>query len=499
MKTQILRLEPHDDYISVRDKLGWKQTGRVVLVWPRHGRILQRELDLVLIQRQARALSGQLALVTRDPQVRFHARALGIPVFESAEEAQRAAWRRRRRKLPPRRRRPHPDLDALRQAARPPLPAWYTHPAARLGTFLVGVLAVLALAALFLPAARLTLRPEERAGERTLTVEAAPQVEAVEISGLLPLRTRAITVEGRASRPVSGLVRLPDAAAQGHVRLSNLTDHAVEVPAGTPVFAPEYPDLRFEITSGGVVPAGVGESLLLPVRALQGGEDGNLPAGSLNALSGGLGAQVTVTNPQALRGGSSATLPAPAPLDRTRLRASLLSALQQTALEEARSAGEPGDVLFAATLQVQDIGEETYLPPEGQAGDTLELTLRATFEVRYISGADLRALAQRLAQTQQLPGYRLLPESIRWEHQSAPALQADGRARWQLHISWRQQAVLDLEQARSLVLGLPPQEARARLEAALPLAEPPRIALFPAQWPRLPWLPFRIQVSSSAE
>ncbi|RMF44105.1 MAG: hypothetical protein D6755_09635, partial [Anaerolineae bacterium] len=495
MKTQILRLEPHDDYISVRDKLGWKQTGRIVLVWPRRGAILQRELDLLLIQRQVRALSGQLALVTRDPVVRFHAQNLGIPVFESAEAAQRTVWRRGRRKLPPRRRRPRPDLDALRDAARPALPRWYTHPLTRVSAFLLGVLAALALVAVFLPSAHITLTPIVRTEANALSVTASPQVEAVEVGGLLPLRTRTITVEGRATRPVSGLVRLPDTPASGHVRFTNLTDHEVSVPRGTPVFAPDFPELRFETTQEGVVPAGVGQTLVLPVRALQGGTASNLPAGSLVALSGGLGAQLTVTNPAALRGGADVTLPAPSSTDRMTLRNDLLEALQESALQEAENAAQAGDILFAATLQLQEIEEETYTPPEGQAGDTLALLLRATFSVQYVAGEDLRTLAEALAHAQQRPNYHLQPDSLRWEHQTQPTLQPDGYARWRVLVSWQQQADLNLEAGRDLAVGATPQAVRTRLQAMLPLAAPPSIELTPAWWPRLPLLPFRITIT----
>ncbi len=86
MKTQILQLEAHDDVITVRDKLGWGQTGRVVLVWPKRKRsgtkvqLLTRRLDLVLLQRHAANLGLQIALVTSDPAVCTHARELYLPV-----------------------------------------------------------------------------------------------------------------------------------------------------------------------------------------------------------------------------------------------------------------------------------------------------------------------------------------------------------------------------------------------------------------------------------
>jgi hypothetical protein len=49
-------------------------------------------------------------------------------------------------------------------------------------------------------------------------------------------------------------------------------------------------------------------------------------------------------------------------------------------------------------------------------------------------------------------------------------------------------------QAVSAVLGLPPAQAAQRLATGLPLAGPPHIDLVPSWWPRLPLLPFRINI-----
>jgi len=67
MKTQLIQLDPSDDVISVRDKMGWSQTSRILLVWPEHGQILSRRLDLLLLQRHSTTLGAQLALVTQSP------------------------------------------------------------------------------------------------------------------------------------------------------------------------------------------------------------------------------------------------------------------------------------------------------------------------------------------------------------------------------------------------------------------------------------------------
>src|SRR5262247_2540042 len=101
MKTQIITLESHDDLISVRDRMSWAKTPRILLVWPKFEKVTLRQVDLKILQRHAATLGAQLGLVTRTRQVRADAEALGIPVFESTGLAQRVTWpKRRRRKWP---------------------------------------------------------------------------------------------------------------------------------------------------------------------------------------------------------------------------------------------------------------------------------------------------------------------------------------------------------------------------------------------------------------
>ncbi|MEA2008874.1 MAG: hypothetical protein U9O54_07115, partial [Chloroflexota bacterium] len=94
MKTQIIQLESHDETISVKDKIEWSQTHRVLLIWPRRGKILRDQIDLVFLERHCASLGGQLALVSKDPEVHFHAERAGIPIFKTKREAQNNPWRR---------------------------------------------------------------------------------------------------------------------------------------------------------------------------------------------------------------------------------------------------------------------------------------------------------------------------------------------------------------------------------------------------------------------
>src|SRR5512145_553519 len=144
MKTQIITLESHDDLISVRDRLSWAKTPRILLVWPKYEKVTLRQVDLKVLQRHALSLGAQLGLVTRARRVREDAEALHIPVFESTGQAQRVSWPK------PRRRRikwhaPAKDLREKREQLLASEEPWRAHPLTRVSAFIVGVLAVLTL------------------------------------------------------------------------------------------------------------------------------------------------------------------------------------------------------------------------------------------------------------------------------------------------------------------------------------------------------------------
>src|SRR5512138_3423350 len=98
MKTQIITLESHDDLISVRDRLSWAKTPRILLVWPKYEKVTLRQVDLKVVQRHATSLGAQLGLVTRRRRVREDAESLGIPVLESTGQAQKVTWPKPRRR-----------------------------------------------------------------------------------------------------------------------------------------------------------------------------------------------------------------------------------------------------------------------------------------------------------------------------------------------------------------------------------------------------------------
>src|SRR5574340_253718 len=103
MKTQILRLETHDDTASIRDKIAWAKAGRILLAFPKRRPPKLSKLDFILIHRNVTQSGAQLAITTRDPDTIRLANILDIPVFPSIQAAQRSPWlvvNRKRRVIP---------------------------------------------------------------------------------------------------------------------------------------------------------------------------------------------------------------------------------------------------------------------------------------------------------------------------------------------------------------------------------------------------------------
>jgi hypothetical protein len=495
MKTQVVQLDPHDDIISTRDKLGWRQTGRILLVWPRKGRVLSRRLDLVLLTRHTASLGAQLALVTRDPDVRAYAQSLGISLFNSPQEAQQARWGRPKHWR--RRIRNHngdlPELDALREQARPQPARWHSSLAVRVILFTLGVLGVLALAAVLLPGARVRLFPETIQQTITLDVEAAPEIQQISISGLLPAETAVIEVEGRDSMPVTGRTRLPDAKASGDVNFTNLTVNGLSIPAGTIVRTLSDPPVRFETTRAVTLAAGPDTSTSVPVQALTPGIEGNLPPGRLIAIEGPLGLDVTVTNPAATRGGSSQFVPSPSAADLQVLSKKLTAILADSAQEEFLSTTDADDLVLTPEPQINEILVEEYSAEIGQPVENLELTLRLSFIFETVPGEAIHQFARQVLQAGMEQNYVPLSDSIQISNQTNPVMDGAGRASWTMQLSRPVQLVPELTSVADEIAGQPLEAATAYIQQTGQYDQPPVIDLFPNWWPQMPFLPFRIQ------
>lgn len=522
MKTQVLHLEPHDDVISICDKMGWGQTGRVLLVWPQEergsqspharntdGPYLERRLDLVLLQRRAAEIGAQLALVTHDPLIQAEARDQGLSYFESIRKAQNVRWHSPRRRKFRRRNASHPDWASWRQQVHPKRTSWLEHPVMRFGLILLAVAALLALVAAFVPSAQVRLTPAVIPQEITIPIRANPLAESFNLAGEVPARHVTVIVEGQGVLTTTGSVSVPVAQAVGTILFTNLTELAVGVPTGTIVTTEGDSPIRFATASGGAIPAGVGHSISLPVRAVQPGLSGNLPGGSIQAIEGPLSFQLTVTNPRPTAGGAEVSVAAPADADRIRLYNQLVASLRQKARQQLEAGLAPGDVLLTTSPVLSDTLQKIYLPDSALPAEQISLTLRLEFEASLVSGNDLRALATALLDASLPQGYSAPPGRLQEEEAAGPSYPVEierltepkmegASAHWQLRARRSLVAQIAPAEVSAICLGQPPAEALRQLQEQLPLARPAQIVLEPPWWPRLPLAPFRLTVLTVA-
>ena len=495
VKTQIITLESHDDLISVRDRMSWAKTPRILLVWPKYEEVTLRQVDLKILQRHALYLGAQLGLVTRTRFVREEAEALRIPVFESTGQAQRVSWPApRRRKWP--RRAPRQDLRAKRERVQIQEEAWRTHPAVRVGMFSVGVLSVLVLVALFIPRAQVTLSPVSTTQSITLPVIANPSVDSVFITGNIPAHEKQVIIEGEHTVVVTGEGVIPQSKARGVALFRNLTQQAVEIPAGTVIQSSDATPIRFVTTGEGEVEAGVGKTLELRIEALEGGLAGNLDAATINAIEGRLGLSLSVTNPEPTTGGRELASVQAGGSDRRHVKTLLMKSLDEMAREKFRAEINPGDVLFDETLNVSQVLSEEYDPPAGAAGTRLTLTMQVEYSILYASASDLTELAL-LALNASLPaGFSPASEAVTIKPATKPSISDDGIARWTMKVERKIIQFVDPAQVAHLIQGYGSGSAQSRLEENLPLASSPQISLSPSWWPWVPIVPFRISVAT---
>ena len=493
MKTKIITLESHDDLISVRDKLSWAKTPRILLVWPKYEKVTLRLLDLKILQRHADSLGAQLGLVTRRMNVRRDAESLGIPVFKTAIAAQKDLWpapapRTQRTPKPPK-----SGLREMREGVSIQEPAWRTSLAGRVVAFTAGVLAVLVLAGLFIPRAALTLHPEKQNVSVVIPVNADPNVQSVSLTGELPVQTISLTLSHQKTVLVTSQVTIPKDKAKGVAQFKNLGPDEISIPAGTVVVAEGTPSIRFVTLNDTLLPGGVDKIVEVRIEALEAGAHANLETGVIERVEGPLGLSMIVSNPEPTIGGTDTKMIGPNENDRTTLRESLLKELATMAEEQARQQLGVTDLLLNDTLQMKDIQHEEFSPPAGEAGGSLWLSIQAEFTADYILAEDLKALAASSVTASIPQGFSPFGE-MTFNLLDEPITDSTGVTHFRLQAAQTALREVNTLQVFNLIRGASSEQAKTKLQQALGLREEPQIALTPSWWKWLPLIPFNLSV-----
>jgi len=491
LKTQIITLESHDDLISVRDKLSWAKTPRILIVWPKYEKVTLRVLDLKVLQRHADSLGAQLGLVTRRAKVRRDAESLGIPVFISTTVAQRNLWpdsAPRGRRVP---KAPRRDLRKVRDGVYEKEAPWRTSLLGRVLIFTAGVIAVLAMTSLFIPHAVLTLYPETKIQSVVIPVAASESNESVSVTGQIPARTMSTTVNARQSLAITSQISVPKSKSKGVARFTNLSQAEVDLPAGT-VVATES-SIRFATLNDTRLPTGIDQFVDVPIEALEAGAQENVPADTITIVEGPLGLSISVTNPNATKGGANSQMIGANDEDRAKLRKVVLDNLRRDAETKLRAQIAPTDLLLMDTFEVTKIIEEKFTPPAGQPGKLLNLNMQVEFSSRYVSDDDLKELSLSTLNASVGNGFAAQASPV-YNIVADPSTDNSGISHFDLEVTRTLLRQLDSMQVFSIVRGQKPELISDELVSKLSLRQAPDISITPSWWRWLPLIPLNISV-----
>jgi hypothetical protein len=277
------------------------------------------------------------------------------------------------------------------------------------------------------------------------------------------------------------------------VEFTNLTSEPISIPSGTGVRTVGDPAIRFETTETAVLPAGSGKTTQAGVRALEPGQSGNVDAGTITAVEGLLGLEISVLNPQATSGGLDQLSPAVGEEDIARLREDLTEILLGEAQTILESDLGDAQVLVVESLDVSRVIREQFDSDVGDAAEAVGLSMEIEVSGIAYEYEDLEGFLQQALEDRRAAGMLGVPGSIAAVQQDEGQIGADGRITLPFLATQLTYEGIDLE---ALTYQLPwrsSQQAIDILEGAGSLSVQ-EITILPGWFPRLPILALRIDV-----
>ncbi|MAT41036.1 MAG: hypothetical protein CL609_01755 [Anaerolineaceae bacterium] len=495
MKTHVISVENHDDYISINDKIIWAKSPRILLVWPDHGRVRMLMSDLILIIRKAESVGSQIAVVCDESDIVDLCKQVNVSVFSSIPEAQKHAWRRPkktrrliRRSLASGNDTRLTELEKLKQKDIWLLPNWL-----RIFVFLLSLISVFSLIALFIPSAEIILEPKTIPQQINISIWANPNVQTVNLSGAVPIKKIPIVVQGSIIQKSTGVERVPTQFATGIVEFRNLTNRKIEIPTGTVVRTIGDELVRFVTTKASSLEAGIDTKISVPVTAINAGADGNVQANQIQAIEGEIGGNVVVNNPTALSGGVETKVTAPSTLDYEQARIKLLDQLNNEVKDEFLQEDQSDLFLLLDELtKLDEVLIEKLNPEVGIPSDQFELTMEVRYLVSYLSLTDIRSISTQSLITNLDSGFSLLPETLIIQQEGTPQINSNTEE-VQVDITVYQQAIQVIPE-NEILDQITGQSIDSAAENLAKKFESVTINIQPGFVKRLPLLAFRIKV-----
>jgi hypothetical protein len=494
VKTQIVNIDVHDDYGSIRDKLLWTKARRVILVWPGRGDVLTSRLDLVLLKRLGQQENIALGLLTFDPRVIAHAIDLSIPVFEDLENTPESSWDQWQTDIEA----PsvvRPQRDTARPERQTEAIPSSQQPLIRLLVLLLPIAAFIFALVILLPSAHISLQPVTLRELETIsfTLDQEPTTNKLSLS----YEKRELEVQGELRIPTSGRSNSPDQAAQGQVVFTNLTDEAISIPAGTSVRSSALDTIYFRTDHAVHLAAGIDAQATVDVTAALSGPDGNIPEAAIDTIDGILGLSLTVTNPASLSGGSLRTRSAVSETDVKAIKDALEDELKAESITRMAGILLPNEAMLDSTYQIEEVLSAEYDAAVGNVADSLSLDLTQLITISVIDLHEVQMIAADYLRSDLAPGYVFAPGSPEVSTLRDTIDPNSGEVGVDVDFSVRSFPEINAQKVRQIALGTVPDEFVTELRKAYAGELAPEIIITPSWWPRLPFFTHQIDVEIS--
>jgi hypothetical protein len=449
MKTQIIYLDSYDDYASARDKLGWSQAPRIVLVWPARGKVLSRRLDLVLLQRYSADRGGQ---PERDE----------IPV----------------------------DFSPSWQSAGSPS----TSRRGILAILLVVVL-IAAIAFVTVPSADIRLAMPGSTAEALLEIPLTPESSGGRTIPTQPFRYESLVIEASARIPTSGDTRVPSTTAEGSVVFTLLGSDPLTIPRGTLLSTSGDDPVRFATRELVTLSPGDQDSAEVAIVADNPGPTGNVGENTITEVIDLSPDLVEVINPQPIAGGGSIERPAVSEGDLSALFQNVSEDLMRQARHELDEQLIDGEVIPSGAIVIESVRQEEYDHHVGDVTDTVELVLALEIGGYIIDQAALDDSISDALRTELPIGWLLIPDTVRYDIQIVhDDLPDPDELTMEIHATQTIAPVIDEAGIHQVLRLRPISEAVGILEDEIEVESPPTIEIYPSWFPLMPILEGRLQI-----
>jgi hypothetical protein len=493
MKTTLIQIDLHDDLISIKDKMTWAKSPRMVFFFPNGYPLDQSPLTMKLIRRYAATNGSTVALITRDRIMREIAREQGIPCFSSAPEAEKKPWPEKTSAIPPRTIKGAEKLQEIKKAFTKPTsikkPVRVQKILLGLGLLLVLTISLL----IFIPSAHVTIYPMLTRQEVTYNVIVDPSAKTPEITGIIPAETYSTEVESELAGDSSGQVVIPKNKATGQVVLTNLANKPITLPKGTIVSTNDSPVIEFYLTSEVTLVAISTSQVVGEVEAVEPGTRSNVDAGSITHISG-LDSIISITNLKPTTGGSDLYFPTPTASDYDQLEKELRIRLIQQCEEEISSKLPDGSILVDKSAALSNELSRSETPKIGEPSDQAFLKLRFTCSALVVDKKDEEKLGLQILDQNLDPKFKAVDAAVEIKRDTKVSKDEDGRFYWNENASRNLMAAWNKDLLIRSLTGKSIYEGLVLLMEGIPQIKNPEMVLTPDWIKHFPLLPGRIKI-----